>query len=827
MSRKAIAILVAVAMVTVFVPVSAATHFSTGYEDTVATGAVETPNSPSVAGDETGTDDTPYGVGTKESGCYDADATVSADEATDAATTDGFCGELVYQEDTNYKLVSPPDQEIVDDGFIGDFDVQRTYFVGFGIGLCEPMCDDGDDAVSAQNLTWNAVHTAGSEAGVTDGPGDAHGEEDGRFNSYVVAAQTAHAPGVVQRNTNLWEMNGWVIPSLGYGGSFVGFLEDNEGNVIDDDRLQREIQKRVDDGRLSPETEASICGYTPDRQFQSTGEQGFCESPLLYVPPDEGPDPSDPGFDDYDDSCESPTYVCGESTEGGYWESEAVGLAGAYGGRYQGEHMRWHWVIAPNQPDCPNMEPGFDFGPDRAEMPYLAHDLDVYTPPQRLSAFGDQPSTDNLYSIDDGEDGYANSFIQESPDVPAVPIEETEEQAESTAEPVRKGDVLEPNHASPAPSGIDDNSRVAISEDRTLGQGCSELGQTETDATKDPWVNYLDTSVSVDRTLTVREPVVEERAPPTKGGVSTAQYGLYGSQDDEHDGDNDPTTDLYSTSGNVGMFTDKNDDGEYDVVVGPSNAASGFGAGVYSGGNIEATGAYPMLWDMHVNETDSGLEVDETSGCSGPSSQEFAKTMKQAGYGPNTGLAQAIYLREPTVFEDSQLDDADTAVYDGNNIYVLLNDAARTAWDGEINDGGDDTTLGEEVDALVENLRTFVVTEHEAPTASLEVKEPGADLGLDSDFFSQCGTDTGGYSLSPSFLHSCRIDCSGDTIATMYTFEVDRDVGTIGGGPIPGFQIDGSAYDFGTGQHTWYDVDPFDGDADRNEQRMTPPSTAQ
>jgi hypothetical protein len=328
----------------------------------------------------------------------------------------------------------------------------------------------------------------------------------------------------------------------------------------------------------------------------------------------------------------------------------------------------------------------------------------------------------------------------------------------------------------------------------------------------------------------------------------TGQFGLYGTDGSAHDGDNDATPDLYSTSGHVGIFTDMNDDGDYERVIGPNDGASFFGAGVYAGDNILQEGAYPMLWNMHLNTTEQdepttdeqgNLEIDRNAGCAGPGRNSFGQVMEDAGYGPNTGLAQAIYLAEPTAFYD--LNGAETQVLEyptGGNVFVFLNDATRTVWDHHIEDGPDDFPLGDEVDTLVEGLVNYVETEHDATiadgqdvnvTQNVNIHLPGDEFGDSSDFFDQCGTSTGGYSLSHSFPHPCAGgNCEGDTIATMYTFEVNTTDGdsTIGGADVPTFTVNGDAYNGFNEQNTWYDIDAFDGDASRNEQRVAPPPTA-
>jgi len=302
MKARTLAVCLAVAMLTVTAPSAMAFHLSAGGEDTVLTGVQESPDSQSVAGDEKETKDTPYGVGTTPSSqCNDVEANLSAQEARDAATQKGFCSDLVYNEDTEFVRSSPIDQDLrpaETEGkiTIDEFDVQRAYYtgnlfgasflLGFSGGLvgvdglaCVPICDDGD-STAAQNTTWNTVHEVGAEAGLTDGPEEASQNEDeadndGRAQDTGVALHVRNAPGVIQDNTNAWQMNGWAIPFPTE--RFVGQLVDDEGNTITDDQLEDHVTTLVDEGILTKGTTPQICGYTPDINFRSTGEQSFCD----------------------------------------------------------------------------------------------------------------------------------------------------------------------------------------------------------------------------------------------------------------------------------------------------------------------------------------------------------------------------------------------------------------------------------------------------------------------------------------------------------------------------------------------------------------------
>ncbi|PSG96314.1 hypothetical protein BRD56_11530 [Thermoplasmatales archaeon SW_10_69_26] len=753
----------------------------------------------------------------------------------------------MYNEDTEFVRSSPKDQDLRPADTEGKitidkFDVQRAYYTGnlFGasfllgfsgelVGVdglaCVPICDDGD-STGAQNTTWNTVHEVGAEAGLTDGPGDASQNEDeadndGRAQDTGVALHVRNAPGVIQDNTNAWQMNGWAIPFPTE--RFVGQLVDDEGNTITDDQLEDRVTTLVDEGILTKGTTPQICGYTPDINFRSTGEQSFCDSPMLYIGDKE--DNSDGlRFDDYGEQCGSPAYVCGPSN-GAYWESAAVGLA-AYGGQDQDDHIRWHWVVAPNQQECGFTQPGFDFESDGAKKPYLAHDLDVYTPVQDLN---NAPHT----SID-GTQAYASALSTEGTDVlfdaldqvPDLPggvddaVNDTADAVDEATASVTTDSVLEPNHVGAEDTTIDDDSQQRVDEERSVTEDpCQQLDADESPVTVDPWVNLLDAGVEDTRDQNV---VLAPTDDPLAGTSTVADgIGLYETDDDSVDDDNDRTTDRYVTDGFTGVFTDKNDDGEYDRILGFGDATDGFGSPVYKPDDVQSVGAYPMLWDMEINVENGQPVVDENAGCS-LSDFPFSKAMKDAGYGPSTGLAQAIYLEEPTVFQEAS-SPSNAAPYDGGQIFVLLSQSPRTQWDGDISQTDSDLPLDGEVDRLVRELIDYLEAEHGITVTADDVEEPGAELGLDSDYESQCGESTGGFTSAVSFTHTCESGCAGDTIATAYSFEVADD--PLGGGEIPSLTIEGSAHEFGLGQQTWHDIDAFDGDPDRNEQRESPPPT--
>jgi hypothetical protein len=581
----------------------------------------------------------------------------------------------------------------------------------------------------------------------------------------------------------------------------IAFVEDKQGNFVSSDDLNDIIDQAIGNDHLSSETRYEICGMVPGTEYDSSQAQTFCE--IRFADQKTGDDGAvDTTADDYDQKCNSPAYVC--AAEGPYWRSYNVGIAGSFGGqREQTDVYHMHFVIAPNPHECPLTMPNhLDFDGDGGSMPYLAHDLDVYTPATEL-AEGPQVSSDGL-------ERYASSFRSETPSVPAIPapVTETVADAVDTArQPVTETDMVEPNNGDPV-DGVPDNSRQAIVEQRGEPTDCQSLVDTETNETRDPWVNVLDAQVEGDH---------EAQVGAFGASAGTGNTDLY-ANDEAQDESNRPGPSSYYTQGKIGVFADMNDDGDYDQNAG--------GQGVWQADDIQSVGAYPMMWDMRVN---GSAEEPENSGGGCPTGPggSFSSEMGNAGYGPNTGLAQAIYLREPTVFTEISTENPKTAEYPGgNNIYVLGSNAIREHWDKDEALGN---TIDKKVDTLVGNLRAHVVTQQGADGDSLDVKEPGAGFDLGSDYLSQCGESTGSFTSQVSFTHHCQaVSCEGDTVATMYTFEVEGTSlygDTIGSEVVPPLKIGDEVYTFGSGQHTWYDVDPFDNDPSRNQQQQSPPPT--
>lgn len=797
------------------VPSSSGRHFSLGAEDGIGVEASESPDDPSVPQDA-------YDRATRTD-CFSG-GRLTVEQTKNATRADGLCGELVYHQDLeNLTHPSSTDQDL--HPRIGTFDVLATHLAGsYPSPTCWPFCSGpvGDPL-------WTLTHDVGGDLGLTDEPDQANRKEnDGRLQEVTVNLYYPSASRMIQQEAGAWEMNGWLMPSAMR--SYVGFLEDADGDPISKTELETMVSELVDSGDLHPETVPTICGFIPDLEFSLALATGYCEFPMHYQDPGSG---SADFKDGYQDECESPTYACG-FVNGPAWYATVPCLATASsrdqtiasqatppgygrtrtcGGSPNTDYLQLHWFVAPHASRCSGAQaPGASFRTDRAAYPYLAHDLDVYTPATSLRT---APETRTVPSTVDHLDHAgrratsdpgaaldpALALVNDSvPAIPAVPGQ-VDEALSSTAY-VLKEDRVEPN-ADPVGS-LEDTSQHLVRPDgplqRSLDGACEVLLSSETADTVDPWVDLIDSQANEFGTLdTIQTSYATVENP-----------GVYGNSDPRQDDTNHPGPGLFTLDGKVGLFTDKDDDGVYDQA--PFNDR-------YDPETIQAVGAYPMLWDMWV---DGDGEVSTSKGCtaSGTSAEgRFPEIMADAGYGPTTGIVQAVYLREPTVFTD--LGDGTSVPYpSGNNIYLLMSQAPKHFYHPDVPSAN---PLDARIDEIVSTLTNYAKQTGDV-SGSVGVKFPGNALGFASDYSDQCGSaQTGTFLPKVQFLHACQVDCAGDTIVTMYAFELTR--GTVGGDAIPPFSPGNEPYEFGEGQHAWYDVDPFDGDPERNtEDRRAPPT---
>ncbi|PSG97535.1 hypothetical protein BRD56_04880 [Thermoplasmatales archaeon SW_10_69_26] len=791
-------------------PTALGRHFSVGTRDSVGTEAVETPNEKSVT-------DANHATGVSEE-CYEPDGNLTQDQAQRSLETDPFCGKLIYQSNfPELEHSSSRDQDLrsTSELTIGQFDVIATSVIDEDEEPCAPFCRD--QPAETGNLTWQAVHEFGSDAGLTEDPDSADEQNEGpRDQFYGASIHIPKASYVLQQNTDAWRMNGWWSPDVTH--NYVAYLYDSEGNPIGDDDLQQDVPKLQEKSELSDAAEPRVCGWSEDFEFTSLNFEGAnCEILFEYREPGNRA-PEDSDYDEgYNDPCKSPTWVCG-GFSGGAWYSQAYCLncqASQVTGPSEGtfQFIEWHWLVAPAPSDCGGtVQPGVAFETD-AENPYLAHDLDVWTQPTDLKSSGTARSTANAEdfawdSANAEADRAVEGVVDQLPTIPSGPDNPVNNATDvEVPSQVSKADRVEPN-ADPV-AGLGDTSQSLPESggtlDRNLENACQNLNSNEEPDTVDPWVDLVDGEVD---------------SPSEQGSDSVA---LYANGDETQDNENKPGPNLFRTEGNVGLFTDKNDDGDYDTLSGnptvlSTRSPASLSSDKYDDNNIKTTGAYPMLWDVWLTENDNGQTVvDETGGCQLSDTVTISGEAKAAGYGPNTGLFQVVYLNEPTTVVRS--DTGETRSYPGgDNIYLFMSQSARQQYNP---DDSSANALDTAIEDAIRALRLDMADD-------AEIQIPGEDLGLDSDYFGQCSEDTGGFTLEFSFTHDCSLDCSGDTIVTGYTFEVERLDGTLGGrdaSSIPLFEVDNQAYDFGQGAQTWTDVDPFDNNPDRQDDEDDSPPT--
>jgi len=196
--------------------------------------------------------------------------------------------------------------------------------------------------------------------------------------------------------------------------------------------------------------------------------------------------------------------------------------------------------------------------------------------------------------------------------------------------------------------------------------------------------------------------------------IHTSQSG-----ERHQDKSSNPATGRYSTQGKVGLFADKDDNGVYDQLD-PDRK--------YQGPQAIETGAYPMLWDIPV-EADAS-SIDTSAGCD-VDGIPFGEVARNAGYGPNTALVQALYLKEPTTFVSQETGEV-VPYLDGDSIFVLSSSAGHTLW--RPGDSQSSDPLAQEIDHLVTELRDFVIHEHDTDPGDLDVHMPGHSVHHGSDF---------------------------------------------------------------------------------------------
>jgi len=825
---KRLIALVALVLLIGSIPPTMARHRSVGAEERVA---VQPDDEPTVS-------QASYDTGTSQN-CYDPSANVSAAEAQQAATAEGFCGSLIYNADgpDSLEVVSAKDQSIPEKigGTIGDnpvetFDAVRVdpgVTTAGGLLTCLPLCDGPVQGPLHTAFYDNCNQVAPNRC---DNAEDTNEQQrENRFQYFAAFVMTPNAGQFVQKNTDAWDMNGWVVPSA--APQFVAFVSEQPTVTSENQVTPDQLDSIVTGADLPDSAQARICGYSVDLEVESTTPQGVCEIDFSYV--DNGDSTTNPSLNEYGDRCNSPTYTCFAASSpawrtlpciactyfGSATDTPFIGGGfSLYGANDQ--YRTYHFVVAPTTPECPAQEPRVGMSAQGATAPFLAHDLDVYTPATDVSGnagFTTQPTEDYaqevtgdvidtvLDAVNDtlpenpAEDQINNAFDQATSAVNNVTgtvgsaVSDAQNQ---TVGDTAKADRMEKN-ANPALNPLKDTSRE-ITHDRTLTE-CLELITGEDKDTVDDWNNLIDSDVTETATETT----------------------LYGNADPSQDDSNNPGPDRISTGGNVGLFADANDDGDYDRS--PNDP--------YKPIDILGTGAYPMLWDHWVTKDGDSAEAADSGSCSvGSEETELPKIIDDMGYGVNTGLFQLVYLQEQTVADQGIFSAAidNTFYQEGNNIYVLGSQSVKTLWDStEITpNNASDFALDNQVDQAIVELQNFVTSDKvQSVGQTPDVVVPSEDFddtsNLESDFFAQCGGQTGDFSSKIQFTHNCQVDnCEGDTVLTQYVFEAPANGQFNGGTEVPAFSGLTNAtsdFTFDPGVNTWTDVDPLDGNPDRND----------
>lgn len=797
---RATALFIAAVLVLAGIPGVAGKHTSIGSEDVILADSEEDPGDPTVTEEDHQT-----GVSTD---CVEIEPEDRHDEAAldQARGSDAFCGELVYHEGTEFETLSAPDQQY--NGPIGHFDVVRTWTPAVSPTVWSPIaseakcvawCGPGGDAL------FYAVHDVGAQAGLTETGEEADRQEGDRGREYGLASPAYPAAGdVVQDQTNAWRMNGWYHAQAVYE-HFVGFLENDEGQPISQADLVDIVDSHRDKFGDRP-VQPSVCGFTPDTDASTVlSQDGFCEVNFYYA---ENRGDQTSFQDGYDYRCGSPTYVCGAVQPAWHakiecWAYDPCTQSGSYYDEF--DYTRWHWAVAPTQSECGGQQtPGMAFDtPTGADWAFLAHDLDVWTPPTELQNVDGTSGMDN---VRDWAGPSATDPLWAAGSLFGQALGTVWETRDTVAEELPGGSELLPNPpATQKPHRVEPNAKtgkfVGLAEDsQTIEIPRSGPNEDPSDCDRffngvstevvDPWVNIVDTDTVA------------------KGHESTfgtfARYNLYGNNRADHQDDVNQGTNGYAYfNGKVGVFTDKFDNGGYRQ---PTNED------VWS--QVYTYGAYPTLWDMRLDPDGTPAEA---GGCTmGFSETPLHQEMVDAHYGTHTGLVLAVYLEEPSALTDGQ----DHIPFpDGENIFLFESQAMHT-----LRQLQDDDVLAFE-NRILEGLRS-----HPDVAGDADARYVTDVMDTDNAFAGQCDERSGGFTTAFSVLHQCETGCEGDTIVTGYMGESthpDNELGSAGDEPgnIPKLQTEEGPFAFPSSIVTWTDVDPFDNNPDRNrEESSSPPN---
>lgn len=763
---RELSVLVVVSLVASGLPAANAMHLSVGSSDAVGVSPEDEPT--------VGAEAMQRGL-TRPSQCYDEDGEQITDEedARRAVESDAFCGDLVYNPGTSFRRASPPDQDFRA-GFDGTWDVVYVGYVGgHGLSTCAPWCMPVGSTVYTE--LHNTLH--GIDPSLADDAATVKEKGGSRFQRYSVSLNFASASSVAQQETGAWAMNGFIFPQP--EGRFLGFLEDDAGEAITPDRLARMHEDLVGANLLSADTVPTVCGFPADTSVGS-GPGKIC--PVTFSWTSEGGDPTNGAnlrSQDYSDPCESPAYVCGGLTPA--WYANLVCPPGSDCASTLNAFHVWHWVLAPAESTCAgDVDPGFKVDASLVEdagAPYMAHDLDVYTP--AATALGVQGSPHLADALTNTAEATQSQIDQEIANVtaplPGVP-------RISVTSPVPR-EFVKPDRIEPNAPG--DNSQAWEVHRPSEGTPC-DVFRPSTEEVIDPWRNVINNEMSLD---------------PGQPGV-----GFYRNDRTNQDESNRPGYGQYYPSGHVGVYADKDDDGIYDR---------------YSWGgddSVNEAGAYPMVWDLTMNA--SKLENGSTpaeameGGCQSSFSEDpWTEAAKDAGYGPETGLIQVVYLREPTYTVHQDASQVFTFPA-GNNAFVLLSDNFADFHETGVNARFVEAQVTEALESVPAEDPTVVYLDELTSDANRDYQtgcSANGDFTSHWRFGHTCGGQPGGAL------------CAGDTVVTRYVLDVASDTGALGGDIIPHLQVGGEAVDFSDAPQAWTDVDPFDGDPDRNDETCSRP----
>ncbi len=817
-------VLVALSLV---LPLGGGYHLSVGADDGVGIQPTEGPSEPSV-------DQATWRTGTDHD-CRQRpnDLASASQDPGDLVNADPFCGRLVYNREVpDFAVQSPRDQDYHTWALPGpasqlSFDVVMTSYVGtYGLETCLPWCAD---PFGAGMLLYETPHMVAAEIDLTDDE-EVVASSDAGWQRFNLGLRLPSTGGVFQGLAGEHAADGWAVPI--HDVTFVAFLQDAVWEPIDDEALVDHVRSMQQSGHMSWSAIPSVCGYTPDGDLSARGRASLgCEVRFEWLQ-EEGETTG--RLDGYGGKCQTPAYVCGMNTPAWYAQLSCqagtgfCSAPGAHVGDPPGEgpvlergtdaggliHDRpadstagyrvWHFVVAPTPSPCQGfVEPGFRSAQHSPgfPVPYLAHDLDIYVPAAQARGF---TATGTVETLARGEGSRG--------------IEALIDVAEGGASVAWREHRAEPN-ADPTANPLADTTGTQVRVDRVLDEDCLALESTvESPDTVDPWIDVIDARAINDLTAVT----LQDEARLVDGDLGA--YAAAGRSMPPEDGDasNRPGPARIQLEGTVGLFADKDDDGELDRLP-FSRLWPGW----------DAAGAYPMFWDMWLDES---LEVAPDLGCSlteagasvaagTPHGDDWRlpAQMYEQGYGPGTGLLVAVYQSEPSAWEHGATGTMVLAPGADRGAVTLLMSQGLYRLYNTTSPAG--VEVRQQVDTLLEALSSYATDELGDPPPLVVIPReqvPGDPNGM-SDFEPQCGQPTGGFQSGWTFLHACPgvAGCRGDTLVTAYVRDGGPDPSP---GPtrydwiqpfVPG---DADSDDERTweGKALWVDVDPLDGDPARS-----------